>query len=498
VVAPVALAAVLAVGYGLWAPHSADLAAQLARAELFRRSGETPYWTGWYAGVPTVGYSLLTPPLLGALGPVLLGSLSVLGTGVVVVPLLRGARRPALGGCGFVVAAALDVTSGRTTFAVGALLALVAVLAADRRRRVPALLLAALATAASPVAGILLLVVAAALLLADRDRRAAATAMATGTLLALAALVVLNRGAGGGMEPFSVSSLLMALGTTLVVVLAPGSRRARAGSVVGLLALLVVFAVPSPIGANITRLAVLTAAPTLLATARLRAVPLTVTVVVAALLPFAQLRNDLAMVRRQDPPQSFVAGVRDRLAADPLARTHRVEVVDTATHWPSTYLLPTVTLARGWERQTDEARNPEFYGRAPLTAQSYRRFLDANAVGLVAVPRGTLLDYGSTREAALVGRGLPYLRLSWTGPHWRLYTVADPTPLVQAPGRVLRQTADGLLLATPAAGSYPVRLRWSPYLVVDGGTVRRSPVGQTVVTVSRAGVHLLHVSWRWP
>jgi hypothetical protein len=128
------VALVLAVLYLLFAPHTADLAGQTAREELFNRSGFVPFWTGWYAGITTTGYSLITPPLLGWFGPVPLGALSIVATALLAVPLLRDARRPSAGAVFFVIAATLDVVSGRTTFAIGATLAIAAVLAADRRR----------------------------------------------------------------------------------------------------------------------------------------------------------------------------------------------------------------------------------------------------------------------------------------------------------------------------------------------------------------------------
>jgi hypothetical protein len=160
--------------------------------------------------------------------------------------------------------------------------------------------------------------------------------------------------------------------------------------------------------------------------------------------------------------------------------------------------VPTVSLARGWERQTDETLNPLFYGRAPLDAATYRAFLDRNAVGFVAVPLGVHLDFGSRAEAALIASGLPYLEPVWSDPHWQLYAVTDPTPLVSAPATVVRQLDTGLVIDAPAAGSYAVRLRWSPYLVISGGSVQRGADGQVEVTLSGGGAHRLHAVWRWP
>ena len=92
--APLAVAVVLGGLYVVIAPHTADLAAQTARADVFRRSGYVPYWTGWFGGTPMAGYSLITPPLLGVFGPVWLGAITVVASAAVAVPLLRSSRRP--------------------------------------------------------------------------------------------------------------------------------------------------------------------------------------------------------------------------------------------------------------------------------------------------------------------------------------------------------------------------------------------------------------------
>jgi hypothetical protein len=289
----------------------------------------------------------------------------------------------------------------------------------------------------------------------------------------------------------------MAAATAAVVAVVPVSARVRVGAVVTIGFLLAAYYVHSPVGANATRIAILVAAPTVLAAASL---PdwrlLTAAVVAAGLLPFAQLYNDLSATRADDTSRQFVAPLLRELAKTPAVRRSRVEVVDTATHWPSTYLVRHVALARGWERQVDESRNPLFYGRAPLTPATYRRFLDRNAVGLVALATGVPLDYGATREASLVARGLPYLRPIWHSDHWRLYAVSRPAPLV-APPAVIRSVEDtGLTLSVPKPGRYLVRLQWSPYLVVSGGRVKHAPNDMVTVTVSHAGRHRLHAQWK--
>jgi hypothetical protein len=493
---PVVLAVVCAGLYLLDPPHTSDLAAQTARAELFSRSGFVAYWAGWYAGIPTASYSLVTPPLLSLVGAPWLGALSIIATAGIVVPLLRDAVRPRAGAVCFVLAATLDVVAGRTTFAVGAAIAFAAVLAAERSRTTTTGFLALAATAASPVAGVLLLAPAAGFVVADRGRRRQGVAIGVGVLVLLGILEVLARGGSGGYEPLSRTSLLMSCGTALVVVVAPVGARVRAGAAAAVVLLVVVFAVHSPIGANATRIAVLGSTPVIVAAARWDRRWLAAGVVVASLLPFAQLRADLSVTKHVDTTRAFVGQLLTRLNTDPAVRGHRVEVVDTATHWPSTYLLPQEMLARGWERQTDELRNPQFYGRAPLTATTYRQFLDRSAVSVVAVPVGVGLDYGSVAEARLIRSGLPYLQLAWTSPHWDLYDVARPSPMVSGRATVTAHSDSGVTIDAPAAGSYAVKLRWSPYLVVDGGSVHRASDGDVTVVLRAAGTYRLHAKWR--
>jgi hypothetical protein len=494
---PYVTAVALAVLYVVWAPHTADLAAQTARAELFRRSGYVPYWSGWYGGISTTSYSLVTPPLLGWLGAIWLGGISIVATGFVAVPLVRGARRPIAGATVIVIAAGLDVISGRTTFAVGVVVALLALWAAEHHRSWLAGGLGILATITSPVAGFLLLIIAAAKFLVDRGRRRTGLSIGIGVVVALGVIAWLAQGDGGGYQPFTRSSLLMAVGTALVVVIAPVGRRVRTAAWLTILALLVVYLVHTPIGANATRIAVLASAPAIVCAARGRLM-MTVGFVTAALLPLSQLHNDLAAAADNDHDRGFVTALKAQLDASGLVADHRVELVDTGTHWASTYLLPQVVLARGWERQVDESRNPIFYGRSPLTVASYRSFLDRNAVGLVAVARGNPFDWGTRSEAALISAGIPYLHQIAVNQYWTVYAVTDPTPIVAAPAVMRRTTDTGLEFSVRGPGRYAVRLRWSPYLIVSGGTVSRAPDDSIVVTLRTAGVHDLHAVWRLP
>jgi hypothetical protein len=486
----------LAVIYVVWAPHTADLAGQTARADLFDRSGLVPYWAGWYGGLPTTSYSLTTPVLLGWFGALWLGGIAIVATSLVAVPLLRDARRPIAGAQLVAVAATLNVVSGRTTFAVGVVVGLATLLASERGHSVAAVGLAVLTTATSPVAGFLLLLIAAALFLADTGRRPRALVIGAAVVVSLGVMAWLSPD-GGGYEPLTRTSVVMAIGTAFLAIVAPVGRRVRAVAAVSVVALVIVFFVHSAIGANATRIVILGTAPAIVAASRGRIVMVGLAAV-AAVLPLAQLHNDLAARGQADTAPSFTAPLARAIVADRALRGYRVEVVDTATHWPSTYLLPSVVVARGWQRQIDEDRSPLFYGRARLDAGTYRAFLDRNAVGAVAVPKGVDLDYGARDEADLIAHGLPYLSTVWSNQDWTLYSVATPTPVVPAPLVLESFTDTGVRFLAPAPGRFALRLRYSPYLTVAGGTVTKAADGDTIVTLRRSGPVWLHAVWRIP
>lgn len=492
-------AVVAVVGCALWLVHTppvGDLAAQTGWAQLMERAGDVPWFTRWYGGVPVGGYSLTTPPLMAAIGVRVVAVLATLATVAVAAALLRDARRPALGAVFFALTAVADMYSGRVTFAAGGALALGAVLALERRKTRTAPLLALLATITSPVAGLFLAIPLGVYLVGDRGRRRAA--LVTGVVTAVAGLAVSALFPVGGMEPFAGFVFRPAIEIPIVAALLPVGRRVRIGLAFGAILIAASYFVHSPVGSNSTRLTLLVALPALVAVCRLPAIVLAPFVVVLGLWPWHQLHDDLAAARDPSAHAAFTAGLVDRLGRDPVVRTERVEVVQPRTHWAETRLANHgVTLARGWIRQVDEGRNPLFYGRAPLDVTSYRRWLDNLAVAYVAVPKGTAIDFGSGAEAALVNRGLPYLDRVWSDSHWDLYAVRNPAPFATGAAQVTQLTDTGARLAAERPGQVVVKMRWSRWLSVDGGSVHRQ--GNDVrLTLTRAGPHYLHGGWRLP
>ena len=164
----------------------------------------------------------------------------------------------------------------------------------------------------------------------------------------------------------------------------------------------------------------------------------------------------------------------------------RIEIPFTASHWEAYYVARRFPIARGWERQLDLADNPLFY-RPHLTADAYEAWLHRDAIRFVAVP-DVSLDYSAVAERRLIDRGLPDLRLVMRSRHWRVYAVAEPTPIVTGAARLRAIGGDWLTLTATAPGTVSVRVRFTPYWAIIEGYGCVAPQGaDTRLTLRRAG-----------
>jgi hypothetical protein len=172
------------------------------------------------------------------------------------------------------------------------------------------------------------------------------------------------------------------------------------------------------------------------------------------------------------------------------ARPARIEVVPTVDHWEARYVAPAAMIARGWERQLDSYRDPLFYEEGPIAASTYGAWLARQAVSYVALPDAPL-DYSGEAEAKLVTspRARGVLREIWRSRHWRLFAVRGPQPLAAPPARLVSAGTDSFVLDAPAAGTYEVRLRFTPYWSLAGGhgCVEEAPGGWTAVRAAQPG-----------
>jgi len=474
-------------GCGLWlwwSPQAPDLAAQVARAQVAGRAPWAVWWTGWFAGLSLPTYSVLSPQLMASIGVTTSGVFAVVTGSLGTARLAADARRPRTGAAAFALAQLADLFAGRVTFALGFAAGAWALVALRSRRGVAGAGLALLTFLLSPLAGLFLGMVTTAVALCRPRLRRVALAGATvllGVAVTLAWLVP-----DPGTMPFSVTAAEPAvLAAVVVAVLCPPAP-VRIGALLALAATLAFLVVPGAVGVNITRLSWIVAVPVVLACAspppwlaqRLeQALPgrpgtpssrATAAVVVGlaaagvAVAPVSDLVVQVRLGSDRSADPAFYAPLNQALASRGVTPGARVEVVDPANHWSAAYV--TADLARGWERQADLARNPIFYGREPLTEESYHAWLQRLAVGWVAVP-AVPLDGAAQAEASLVASGPAYLEREWASADWTLFRVRDAAALADV-GRVVAVTTDSVTLAVDGPGAVHLSLRWSPDLTL--------------------------------
>ncbi|MDQ2754850.1 MAG: hypothetical protein M3R71_04795, partial [Actinomycetota bacterium] len=168
----------------------------------------------------------------------------------------------------------------------------------------------------------------------------------------------------------------------------------------------------------------------------------------------------------------------------------RAEVVPARNHWEAASLAPQISLARGWERQLDLARNALFYRPGALTVASYQQWLTHNGVGWVALPT-TPLDYAGKAEAVLLRSGtLPNLQLAWQSPQWQLWQVFGSPGILSGPGQLTALGPDHLTMYAGRPASFTIRVHPQPYWRVTSGAacVATTGDGWTELRVTRAGV----------
>ncbi|HEX8714490.1 MAG TPA: hypothetical protein VF706_02890, partial [Solirubrobacteraceae bacterium] len=198
------------------------------------------------------------------------------------------------------------------------------------------------------------------------------------------------------------------------------------------------------------------------------------------------LRETLAVAGNASTQSAYYAPVERFLEQH--ARTPvRVEVPLTRSHWETAELAPRVSLARGWEKQLDTRYDAVLLSDG-LTPAAYERWLREQAVSYVALP-DTKLDASSAREGELIRAGLPYLKLVFASRHWRIYAVRDAAPIATGPGRLTSLGHESFALAASAAGSFVVRVHYTPYWTVTAGSgcVGRAAGGWTRVVARAPG-----------
>ncbi len=483
---------------GAWAvaqPRTADLAAQVYRADLFVRSGFSVWDNGWFAGHQLLGYSLVSPALGSVFGLRAVGLASV-AVSVLCVESLVTRLRPGTGplpAAWFAAAAVGDLFIGRLTFALGTAVALVALVALTRGRTVAGSLLCALCAVTSPVVALFLgLILAAAWGCLPRRKLAVA-----GTALATTVIVNALWFADGGVQPDDLTTALAGTAMTVAVwlLLDPSERFLRRAVGLYAIASVAAFAVPTPMGSNVARLGVLALGPVLLCARRRpgAGAVLACSCALAISLLWGPVAETIKASQSDAADAAYFAPLIGELRALHIG-DHRVEIVPTSTRWESVYVALDFPIARGWETQLDRRYNALFYDQA-IAPSAYRRWLDRTSVAYVALSDSTPQRWGAA-EAALLRTPPTYLKPVWHSRHWRVFAVSKPQPIVHGAGLVdLDPSGMSVRFARPGTATLAVHYT-SYWRATAGACVRSGPAGTTRITAYAPGVVAVTAPWR--
>jgi hypothetical protein len=476
------VAVLFATAYLLAPPMGRDFSAQLAHAQLAELHWPELLDLRWYSGFNPLGYSVLSPPVMALLGVRLTTALAYVASVVLFAALLKSTavQRPVAGAVIAAVCLTGNLVVTRTTFVLGLAVALGAVLLLVSGRLRGASLLAILAPLASPVAGLFLGVAGGALFLSGR-RRAGVTLAVSAMVPTIAVSLAFGN---GGYQSFAAKQALIGFIVCLAVAGLCWRRPIiRWGALLSALLVATAYAIPTPVGTTATRLPELFAAPLIVAVAT---VPLTAVIAAAVSVVLVLPPASITEVReRGDPVLSaeFYAPLLNQLVAR--GADGPIEVVPTQRRGEAAFVAPVIPIARGWSRQADIARNAIF-NDGTLNADTYRTWLDENAISYVAISEGPY-DWSAPDEVTLVRNGLPYLQAVWWDRTWTLYAVANPQPVISRPAKVVDRDAVSLTVSVPEPGEYLVRLHWSRYLSASSGCMRPTEDGRSVLVVEHPG-----------
>ena len=494
--APALVSALNAVAFLLVRPDVNDLWAARARASAVDHGVGLTYWFSWFGGGSTPGnYSILTPYLSALITAELLGALSAVAIPVLCAIAMRGTEHPVAGTWVAAFASGVNLWSGRVPFLFGAAFAIGALITLRRKRIVLTAILAVLSILASPVTGAFLAMGLSGVFLSHREYRR----------ISLITIAVIGVGLGvvgiafgaPGPEPFSNALKVEVVSGLLLMLLTRPPIWMRSTIWLSVIATFVIAAIPNGLGSNFSRIVWYCLPAAVVALSKFRVWLLTL--IVLPLL-VAGANGTVIDLRNAGKPISTVAYYKPLAAQlDTISglSNYRVEVVNHGAHAAYDALLDHAVLARGWETQEDIALNSSL-AQHDLDAVTYKVWLDNNAVGYVALPAIAVNDYPEYR---LVQAATPdYLKLIWQTDDWRLYRVADATPIVPRPATLIDISQSKLTLAVPCVCTVNLRIRASKFLHAEerdtkvAARISDDGSGWTTITTTEPGTYVLRGS----
>jgi hypothetical protein len=447
-------------------PPVADLQAADARASAASRHVGLGYWLSWFGGSTPGQYSVLTPAVAAIIGVTTLAALATVAVALLARPLLTATPRRH-GAAYLAVASALaNLWCGRVPFAVSIAISLLGLPLLLRNRPVLGGLVNGFATFFSPLGPTFILLALAGPLITRKDWRPALVRFGIPSVIGLV-LPSLYFGAPSPM-PFPWTTLAWCVGIIAAVSLLRLPRYLQVSVWLSLAGVLIAFVVPTGMGSNISRYAFLVLPPIIWALARNPRRVVALALVPAFVYSGYLVLRDITAAAQPSAQQTYYAALRQELGTLPGINNHRVEVLDTTTHRASVELIPTVYLARGWETQNDATNNQIFYDVDLLNANSYRQWLDDNAVSWVAVPTAPGPPYQA--EAALIHNGLGYLTPIWRDAQWTLYSVSQPQPIIPFPAHVVSSNETEVVFTLDRPAVLDLRLRPTKFVKIVTST----------------------------
>ena len=494
-----AVAASLA-AFLLWAtPPGIDWAAHAYQRTFLLQHGFEMWNNFWYAGrYSFITYSLIYYPLAALFGIKVLALASIASAATIfsIVMYRQWGQDSRVSSRSFAVLWVGIIGAAAFPFALAMSFALLSIWALQQGRRGRFAAGAILTLAASPLAFMLLTIVMAGVVVSRRSIRNVGVPIAIVAGCCAGELLIYRLFGDGGRFPFQTLQLLPGIGFALLGLLVTrgvaAARPLRGLFWIYLVAVLVVYVVPSSVGSNIERIRYLALPLALIAVALRHWRPLWLVVPVIVLAGVWNVTPIVASFARvhSDPEASLAywqPGI-DYLHAH-LSPSYRVEVVDTAEHWPAAYLPDAgIPIVRGWYRQSDYPQNELLYD-PKLAAVPYEAWLRRMGVRYVLLSDAPP-DYSSHAEAALIRSGRTNLKLVYWTAHLLVYELPAAKPLIvgPAPATVLWLYPSRLVAVVEAPGTYKVKVRWSPYWRASSGCVSKTKDGMTRLSVPHAGL----------
>jgi hypothetical protein len=484
----------------LWAtPPGIDWAAHAYQRTFLLEHGFQMWNNFWYAGrYSFVTYSLIYYPLAALLGikVLALASIASAATAFSIVVFREWGPVSRISSRSFAVLWVGIIGAAAFPFALAISFALLAIWALQERRRGRFAIGAVLTLAASPLAFVLLTVVVAGAALSRRSLRNVRVQIAVLVGCGAGELLLYRLFGDGGRFPFQTLQLLPGLGFCglglLVTRGVTAAKPLRGLFWIYLLALLAAYVVPSSIGSNIERIRYLALPLALIAVALRGWRPLWLAVPVVALAAAWNTTPIAAsFARANNDPEASAAYWQPAIGylQAHLSPSWRVEVVDTAEHWPAAYLPDAgIPIVRGWYRQSDFPQNELLYHQR-LAVVPYEAWLRRMAVRYVVLTDAPV-DYSARAEARLIRSGRTHLVPVHRSTHLTVYELPDASPLVvgPAPATVLWLWSSRLVAVVGAPGDYRVKIRWSPYWRASSGCVSKTKDRMVRLHVRHAGL----------